>query len=619
MRKIVIAFTVCSLIWALEYTQSFDQLKAKVEDCMQENDIPGAALAIVTSDSVFFAGGFGYANLKTKIPVTVNTHFFLGSITKSFIALGIVKLVEEGKIDLNTPVKEILPGVNIQNPWEETDPVRVVNLLEHTAGICDGFFMLFNWRHEPNIPLNEVMGMQKRIVIHHRPGSFYLYSNIGYLLAGIILEKITQMKYEEFLKGEFLLPLGMETSTFDVTDPYSRSVLAQGYGVGGEEIPYLYAYPRSAGHAHSSVLEMAQYVRFFLNYGKSNGLQIIKPETVKRLETPETSLASRIGFLNGYGLGSEWAYRNQHMWRGHNGAIFGYYSDFWYNHDLDIGYVVLVNQFDFQSAGNVRKLRELIAEYITESAKPVFQPIVYVPKEDLEEYCGTYTIGYGARDLLGLINILHGMTEVRLSGDTLSLRQPLSGGTEEKYFPVSKRLFREEDIPGATLAFFTTPEGAKAMVWGRDYLAEQAAGNYWLTIGFILWTALVMLCTILYTCFWVAVYLYKKASKMQYTIQCLWVRVLQFAAVLVLIAGIILIINQEMFYLGKPTFANISFFVSTWLFAFLSVTSLVGAIRCLKRPVGKILKVYHMITACTYVSMTLFLWYWGIIGLKLWM
>jgi CubicO group peptidase (beta-lactamase class C family) len=618
MRKISLSLLACFLSFALADDQGFDQLRIKVENCIRENDIPGAAVAVVTGDSVLFTAGFGYANLEKKIPVTVNTHFFLGSITKSFTALGIVKLVEEGKIDLNTPVKEILPDIIIQNRWEKTDPVRVVHLLEHTAGICDGFLTLFNWRHEPNIPLKEVIGMHKQIVIHHRPGSFYLYSNIGYLLAGIILEEVTQTKYEEFIKDELLLPLGMETSTFDVTDSYSRSVLAQGYGAGGKEIPYLYIYPRPAGHAHSSVLEMGQYVRFFLNYGKTNGLQIIKPETMKRVETPQTSLASRMGLSAGYGLGSEWAYRNQQKWRGHNGAIFGYYSDFWYNHALNIGYVVLVNQFDMQTAKNVRKLRELIAEHITESAEPGFQPIISVPKDHLEEYCGNYTIGYGAEDLLGLINIIHGMTEVKLSGDTLSLRQPLSGGYKENYFPVSEGLFRKKDVPGATVAFFTTPDGSKAMVWGRDYLEEQPAWKYWLTIVYIIWSVLVMLSTVIYTFLWVAVYVYKKVSREQHTIQCKLLRIFPITATLVLTTGIILITNQDMFYLGKMTFANISFFLSTWLFALLSILNLACAIKCLKRPVGKVAGMYYMVTACTYASMTLFLWYWGVIGLKLW-
>lgn len=618
MRKISLPLLVCFLSFTVAHGQSFDQLRIKLENCIRKNDIPGAAVAVVTGDSVLFTAGFGYANIEKKMPVTVNTHFFLGSITKSFTALGIVKLVEEGKIDLNTPVKEILPDIIIQNRWEKTDPVRVVHLLEHTAGICDGFLTVFNWRHEPNIPLKEVMGMQKRIVIHHRPGSFYLYSNIGYLLAGIILEEITQTKYEELLKDEFLLPLGMETSTFDVTDSYSRALLAQGYGAGGKEIPYLYIYPRSAGHAHSSVLEMALYVRFFLNYGKTNGLQIIKPETMKRVETAQTSLASRMGLSAGYGLGSEWAYRNQQKWRGHNGAIFGYYSDFWYNHDLNIGYVVLVNQFDMQTAKNVRELRELIAEHITESAEQEFQPIISVPKDDLEEYCGNYTIGYGAKDLLGLINILHGMTEVQLSGDALSLRQPLSGGYKENYFPVSEGLFRKKDMPGATVAFLTTPDGAKAMVWGRDYFEEQPSWKYWLTISYIIWSLLVMLSTVIYTFLLVALYVYKRVSKKQHTVQCISARIFPITATLVLTTGIILITNQDMFYLGKLTLANISFFISTWLFALLSIFNLACAIKCLKRPVGKVARIYHMVTACTYVSMTLFLWYWGVIGLKLW-
>jgi len=617
MKRIHISFAIFLFSLTTAYGQSFSQLRIELENCIRDNNIPGAGVAVVNKDSVLFTCFLGYADIEKNLSITPQTHFALGSITKSFTALGFCKLADEGLIDLDTPIKEILPDLNIQNSWDDTDPVRVVHLLEHTAGICDGFTTLFNWQYDPDILLSDALQLHDQIVIYHRPGSFFLYSNIGYLLAGMVLEKITQMRYEEYLKQEFLIPLGMKTSTFDIKDSYSRSVLAQGYGVGGKEIPYLYIFPRAAGHTHSSVLDMTQYVRFFLNYGKSNGVQILKPETVTRIETPVTSLASRKGLLNGYGLGSEWAFRNQYKWRGHNGAQFGFYSDFWYNHDLDIGYVVFVNQFDFQSARNVRKLRDLVATHLTENTKPVFQPTLSVDKIQLKKYCGTYTIGYNAKNLLGLINYLNGRIEVQLSGDTLLLKQSLEG-SEIKILPVSNGLFRKQDLPEPTVAFFTTPEGAKAMVNGRDYLEEWSPWKYWLTVVFLIWSILVMCITVIYALFWVPAYVYKKVSKKNLTIQVVTVRIIPFIAILVLITGLVLIGNQEIYYMGKITFANISFFISTWLFAILSIVGLVAVVFFFKKTTGRISRVHNLITACTLLGMTLFLWYWGVIGLKLW-
>ena len=593
-------------------------LKAKIIKCLHDNDIPGAAVVVASENSIVFSGGFGYAHVKDRIPVTESTHFWIGSISKSFTALGILKLVEQGRVDLNVPVKEILPEVMIQNPWQKTDPVRLVHLLEHTAGLCDGISSTFNWRHDPNIPLKEVMRLFKRVDVYHRPGSFYLYSNTGYLLAGMILERITGMKYEEFLRREFLIPLGMTTTTFDPTDPNNASVMAQGYGAGNAEIPLLHAYQRPAAHTYSSIMDMAHYLLFFLNRGQCNGKRILSPESLDRMETPCTSLASRMGLVNGYGLGNEWALRNQHRWRGHNGAGFGFYSDLWYNCDLGVGYVVLINQFDPRTAEHVRMLRELIAEHLTLGAKPSFQPIIAATHEESKKYCGTYTIGYGARDPLGLINYLHGLTIVRLSGDTLSIRQPFSGAGEP-LFPVSKGLFRKQNLPEPTVAFFSTPEGMQAMVNGRDYLQELSPWKYWVTFGFLVFSILVMLSTIFYPLFCLVVIIYNKINNKHLSGRWNSFAFLPSLASMVLIAGFLLIANQEIFYLGKKTFAAVAFYVSTWLFVMLSMTSLLAALTFSVKQGKRIRKVFYLIVAITLACLSLFLWYWGIIGLKLWM
>jgi len=615
--KIPLTLIIYLLSSIIVIGQSFDQLEVDLEECIKQNEIPGAAVVVANSDSVLYKGCFGYAHLEKEIPVTDKTHFWVGSISKSFTALGILKLVESGRIDLNVEVKEVLPDIDIKNPWSDTDPVRLVHLLEHTAGLCDGVSTSFNWHHDPNIPLEEVIHLHKRINIYNRPGSYYLYSNTGYLLIGLIIEKTTDMKYEEFLRNEILNPLGMNTTTFNPKDPYNLSTMAQGYGKRNKEIPLVYAYQRSAAHTYSSISEMANYLIFYLNHGSYNGAQILKPEYINRMETPKTSMASRIGLHNAYGLGNEWAFRNQHKWRGHNGAGWGFYSDLWYNRDRDIGYVVLINQFDPYTGDKVRKLRELIAEHLTRNIKPEFQPVITFSEEDLKEYCGTYTIGYGAKDPLGLINYYHGITKVELADSAILIKQ-VFGNSDVKIYPVSKGLFRDMETPEPTVAFFATPEGNKAMVYGRDYFRELSPWKFWLAFFLLIISIVLMLSTIVYGLIWISVSGYKRIYKNQAPEKKDFVVILPFLATIILITGFILIFNQEIYYLGKKTFANVGFFISTLLFLILSLINLIYTIRFLTRFVNKIQKVYHLIVSVTLSCLSIYLWYWGIIGLKLW-
>lgn len=117
--------------------RTIDELKTRIDSIFEKTNIPGAAVAIVSADSIVWTGTFGFANLETKEQVTENTHFCIGSCTKSFTGLGFLELLDEGRIDLNTPVRELAPEIEIDNPWKDTDPVRIVHLLEHTAGFED--------------------------------------------------------------------------------------------------------------------------------------------------------------------------------------------------------------------------------------------------------------------------------------------------------------------------------------------------------------------------------------------------------------------------------------------------------------------------------------------------
>ena len=122
-------------------------LQKKIDSIAIKNKIPGLVMGIVSQDTILINYNYGFSNLEEKINVNSNTKFRVGSITKSFLALGFLKLVEEGKINLETTVESIAPEILIENKWEATNPVRIVNLLEHTAGFDDVHYVNDTYAH----------------------------------------------------------------------------------------------------------------------------------------------------------------------------------------------------------------------------------------------------------------------------------------------------------------------------------------------------------------------------------------------------------------------------------------------------------------------------------------
>ncbi|MGH2623037.1 MAG: serine hydrolase domain-containing protein, partial [Sphingobacterium sp.] len=114
-----------------------DQLLKRIDTILKKEHMPGLMISIVKKDSILFSGGLGYADLDRKIPTDSITQFHLASITKFFVAMGIQKLVAEGKLDLNDQLQAIAPELPYTNKWESTDPVKIIHLLEHTAGFED--------------------------------------------------------------------------------------------------------------------------------------------------------------------------------------------------------------------------------------------------------------------------------------------------------------------------------------------------------------------------------------------------------------------------------------------------------------------------------------------------
>lgn len=187
----------------------------------------GASWATVHPDGSILTGSADYRDNAAKLPFSDSTRIQVGSVAKAVLATGILRLVTENRLALDDPVDRYLKTVSIDNPWASTHPVTVRHLLDHTSGLDDArLSQMFSATAAPDAPLAAAFSRSLNLLrARVRPGSRLSYSNTGYTLAGMIVESVTGVPYEEYLDAQLLAPLGMRNSTFRFTTqggPLSR-------------------------------------------------------------------------------------------------------------------------------------------------------------------------------------------------------------------------------------------------------------------------------------------------------------------------------------------------------------------------------------------------------------
>jgi len=601
---------------------TINELKTEIDSLLTKYKIPGASIAIVAKDSIIYVGGLGYANIELKTPVNENTHFRAGSITKSFVALGILKLVEEGRIELQTPVKQILPEIGIDNPWEDTNPIRIVHLLEHTAGFNDPHFNDYYLNGDPDIPLMEGLNVSKHYLnVKWRPGAYRSYSSAGYMVAGIIIEEVTGVRFEDYLKKEILEPLGMTTSTFKLTSE-SEQLLAQGYKANYQPSQYWHTYSRPAGSLNSSAYEMAKYLQFMLNKGKVGETQIFAESTMDRMEKSTTDPAGKEGLESSVGLGVGMGYYKGFKWYTHYGSIMGFCGAYGYCRDIEMGCVLLTNRWDVDFVVGITKIWNTLRHYLVKDIEyqPQAPPEPEISMKTLKAYTGYYKWCNPPQRLSAWIDLILNYRIIKLADRSLYYKNVFFGSWEP-LIPVTKEFFRDKEELHASIVFTTTTDNKRAFINRGSFYKETSWCKPWLHGILFCLSWIIMLSSILYAIVWIPVELYKRIIKKNKRSQYLRIRVIPLLAVIIILLSFTLVgiqVNQSLAYIGQKTSANVFFYFSTWSFAILSFLSLFFAVRSFRAPVKTVTRIYALILSLSCVGTTLYWGYWGIIGLKLW-
>ena len=450
---------------------ALDAIAGYAPRAMHEQGAPGLSVAITDRTRTLRIITLGYANRETQTPVTPQTRFAIGSITKSMTALALLQLHDSGRLDLNAPVQRYLPWFSIASG---NRPVLVHELLSHTGGLPDDFSLEIGYQYD-------VVALRRARTIFP-PGSAWSYSNDGYATLGAILAQLDSRVWSDSLQARVFAPIGMTESSPFFT-PELMADVATGYQFRDNDRPAslepaLAASPPMdfvdpAGSVLSTPEDMARYMRFYLNGGQTaQGAQLVSSATFSAMTRPDTlangkpagaagaTLQEWPAFYRRYGYGlAVFDDGGDHL-VGHTGGISGYTACMQINLTRGFGVIAFANLVEapLHPCAIVRyAMTVLRAQSLGEAlpgAPPAPDPARVTRAAD---YAGTYTDA-GGRSL-----------RVSADGDRLGL---IDGGKTIALYPRGGDLFWADD-PRYSLFLVS---------FGRDHngrVVEFTYGSQW--------------------------------------------------------------------------------------------------------------------------------------------
>ena len=589
------------------------ELEQRINRILKKHKVPGMSAVIADRNGIIWTGAVGQADVATGKSVTPDTLFRIGSISKTFVGLAALKLVEEGRLSLEAPVHSLVPEVKFTNAWDATDPVRVVHLLEHTTGWDNLSLKEFASSDPKPATLAEglAVGPESR-ASRWRPGTRFAYSNSGPAVTAAIIEKVTGQRFEDYVEQTFLKPIGLPTADYFLT-PQSAGLLTKLYRQDGRTpFPYWHIVMRPSGALNASAREMGAYLHFLLGRGEINGRRILSEASIQRMERPTTTWGAKGGLKTGYGLHNYTTLDGQgFLWHGHNGGVDGGLAQMNYLPDQGAGYFFAINA---GHKGAYREIDALIRAYVTRDLrKPVLPASQPIPKHLAPRFQGWYTPLNPPQKAMGFMGIL-GLSRVSFEGDRIRISSPF--GPSHSLASIDGRHFRHDNQSAATIVMMDSADG-RLMQSSSITNAKLTPSLAWLQIVSVYLFLLALLTVPVFALVWGPRWMFRRMRG----VANLHVRTLPLLAVLSVgaIALIFGVVGEDTITrLGHRTPWSMGLTLATYAFAAFSIASLWAALRADRRVMNRFAYFHSLGVSVIFVLATLYLGYWGIIGIRTW-
>ena len=585
---------------SISVAQDNETLDGKLKKAVTNENLTGAVWSTI-SDDIITTGAIGLKNADTKEILENDDRVLIGSVTKTLIATAILRLASQGKLDIDSPVHKILPKILFDNPWRENNQVTIRDLLNHTSGIEDArFWQVFSTESTSTTPLEYIFSKNPSVLkVRTIPGTRFSYSNMGYSFLGLIIEKITQEPYENYLDKNLLVPLGMNSSTFQFTTQKGENVdqhLAMGHfdnGTTQENIPM---FLRPAGQFTTTAKDIALLAKFLMSDGVINEKSFIYKELLNQMGNPISTESYKNGLTSGYQFGLSYRDRYGVVGKFHRGNTIGYRATFYLFPEQKKGFFISYNT-DSETA-NYENFNSIFINYLGIN-KPQKLKVKNNLPSNIKDFYGYYKMNPVRFEMFAYLDLLFNSIKVEQENNKLIL-QSIQNETYS-LLPVGSNLFRKEDRVKPSHVLYkndTTPMISDGLVT-YEKVSLFYLGLMWLSLILGLVGIIIILFRGFYLLF------QKQLFNHNQTIT------LPFLSIIGLLIPFPFLLNQSFLNLGDFTFANILLAIATGF----SPLAMIFGIRKIWK--NKTLTI-DTIGTLFILQWTLVLIYWGIFPFRLW-
>ncbi len=608
LRRRAAAALACALLFAFAPLWAAPSpLQAEVAQILDEEGLTGAVWSTVTPDGAIAVGAAGIKDTHSGRALGADDRVHIGSIAKTLLATGALRLVSQGRLSLDTPVSALLPDAVFDNPWAASDPVRVRHLLDHTSGLDDlRLWQFFSLQADADTPLAQAFAGDGLLRVRSRPGTRFSYSNMGYTLLGRVIESVTGERYERYLDAHLLRPLRMHDSTFGFVSqqgPHADPRLAMGHFEDRTAHAAVAIYVRPAGQFTTTARDMARLARFLMGDGRIDGAVFIDPRWLRAMGTPRGTEAAMVGLQVGYGLGLSTRDRHGAVGRCHDGSILGYRAMLCLFPERRRAFFWSTNT-DSESPEHRRRLDALFVKALAVDAPaPAPAPATSVAVTDLDDWSGVYVPAPNRMASFAWLDTVFGFIRVRREGTALRLK-PLQSPAI-LLTPVGGSLLRAPDRTIASHALLTAADGTRVLSTGLQSYARISISKLAL-----LWASLAA--GVLGLAWLLLSGLARLLARRMRPLHPVFVPLL---GILALLLPLPLFLRQSFLQLGDLTWASGLLAVVT---ATLPLAMLVGLVLQFRSRGHGVIARLDLLAMLAVVQWALVLAAWGLLPLRLW-
>ena len=356
MKKII-SLSLLLLFFVAAHSQPLTpkEIDKITEQTMQAFNVPGIAVAVIKDDKVVYQKGYGVSSIATGKKMDENTLFAIASNSKAFTSAALGILIDEGKLTWETKVIDVIPEFRLYSPYV-TEDFNIKDLLTHRSGLGLGAGDLMMWPDSASFTRNDIIHNLRYLKQTSSFRTKYDYDNLLYIVAGVVVERVSGKSWEEFVEEKIMRPLGMDHSAASINRLKDKSNIIDAHvPVNG----VLQVVPKHesdvhnpAGGVFSSVADMSKWAIMQMNngkYGQNLEKQIFSEKVHREMWTPQTILPGRTGgpyksHFAAYGLGWSLTDVSGYNQASHTGSLMGIVTQVTLIPELKLGIIVFTNQ-----------------------------------------------------------------------------------------------------------------------------------------------------------------------------------------------------------------------------------------------------------------------------------